>query len=171
MRACTRLPGARLSRVALRCRNLLALADATSASRTMGLLSGSAAAHSTHAATRSSGPLRRRAMAPAATAEHVWAAQEGSGGVTRADVAKSFTAARVLPRTFARQKRSTMASYHHLFHARLALAGRKLSVASASAAEMPASPALWPASAMTRSCASGHARCRSQAERIGHTTS
>lgn len=88
-----------------------------------------------------------------------------------ADVAKSFTAARVLPRTFARQKRSTMASYHHLFHARLALAGRKLSVASASAAEMPASPALWPASAMTRSCASGHARCRSQAERMGHTTS
>jgi hypothetical protein len=73
MRACTRLPGARLSRVALRCRNLLALADATSASRTMGLLSGSAAAQSKHAASAElrSGPLRRRAMAPAATAEHV----------------------------------------------------------------------------------------------------
>jgi len=55
----------------------------------------------------------------------------------------------------------------HAFHAR----ARKLSVASQSAAEMPASPAEWPASAMTRSCASGHARCRSQAERMGHTTS
>jgi hypothetical protein len=67
MSAC--LPGARLSRVAVRRRNLLP-ALATSASRVMGLLSGSAAAPSAHAASsppRSHGARRRPrppAMAP-----------------------------------------------------------------------------------------------------------